>query len=143
MTRIVQEKFQVRPPQNHNDEEPGWTNDKSARAKKNTPGREGAAGGDAESRFVDNAVFYNGLPPGMDVEDQELTDQRRLDIVMGGATDISKDYNPGAVEKGFTRKKMLGTDDEYSNEHTDIFYGEAKVGDDIGFVERGNLLDRM
>ena len=142
MSKIVQEKFQIRSQENRNDEESGWASAQSARAKKNTPGREGRSGGDYDSRYQDNDVNYNSLPPGMDIEDQEMTDQRKFDIVMGGATDVSKDYNAKAVKQGYTRLKMLGTDDQYTNEHTDIFYGEAKVGDDVGFVERGNLLDR-
>jgi len=140
MTRIVQEKFQVRMPQNHNDEESGWISDKQARAKKNTPGAEDI---NPNHNRQSSGAFYNSLPPGMDVEDQEMTDQRRFATVVSGESDVSKDFNEGAIKKGYTRRKMLTTDDEYTNEHTDIFYGEANVDGEVGFVERGNMLDRL
>lgn len=144
MPGILQEKFQVDNPQQKNDDaSSGWVNDKAARAKKNTPGREGRAGGDGPSRFIDNAVLYNSLPPGMDIEDQEMTDQRKFDICMGGESDVSKDWNPEAVRQGYQRKPMRATDDEYSNAHVDAFYDEIKVDGDVGFTERNNVLDRM
>jgi len=144
MTRIVQEKFQIRPKDPKTDcESCDWASDKSARAKKGTPGREGRSGGDPRSRSMDNAVAYNTLPPGMDIDDQELLDSRAMPFSMGGATDVSRDYNAAAVRDGFQRKGMLTTDDEYTNEHTDTFYGEVDVDGDVGFAERGNLLDRL
>lgn len=145
MPGILQEKFQVDNPQQRNDdaEGRGWTSDKSARAKKNTPGREGREGGDPGSRAMNNAVGFNSLPPGTDLEDQEMTDQRRFDTVMSGASDVSRDFNAEAVAKGFQRKAMRPTDDEYSNAHVDAFYDEIKVDGDVGFVERNNVLDRL
>jgi hypothetical protein len=140
---VVQEKFQVTPPQNHNDEEAGWISDKAARAKKNTPGREGQAGGDSASRTMDNSVFYNGLPPGMDVEDQEVTDQRKFPFRMASEGDVTPDYSQKAMKTGFTPHKCCPTDDQYSNEHTDAFYDSVKVDGVEGFVERNNMLDRM
>jgi hypothetical protein len=79
----------------------------------------------------------------MDVEDQELTDQRVFPMTQGGESDVSHDYNAGAVAKGFTRKKCCPTDDEYSNAHTDAFYDSVKVDGVEGFVERNNMLDRL
>ena len=144
MPGILQEKFQVDNPQNPNDDaQSGWIPDRAARVKKNTPGREGAPGGDSDSRFINNAVFYNGLPPGMDIEDQEMTDQRKFGMVMGGESDVSKDWNQEAVRTGFTRKKMNATDDEYTKAHVDAFYDEINVDGDIGFAERNNMLDRL
>lgn len=145
MPGILQEKFQVDNAQQANDdaEGRGWTNDKSARAKKNTPGREGLPGGDPSSRPMNNAVLFNSLPPGMDIEDQEMTDQRRFGTVMSGASDVSLDFNAEAVEKGYTRRSMRATDDEYSNAHVDAFYDEIKVEGDVGFTERNNVLDRL
>jgi hypothetical protein len=145
MTRIVQEKFQVRPEDNRNDDaHSGWIGDKAARTKKNTPGREGRRGGDYDSRYMDNAVGFNSLPPGMDIEAQEMTDQRKFDIVIQSQTDAWPTYpNAEEFKKGYKRKKMLTTDDEYTGAHTDIFYGEITEDGETGFVERGNLLDRM
>jgi hypothetical protein len=143
---ILQEKFQVDNPQQRNDDaQSGWVNDKSARAKKNPPNsmREGRPGGDYDSRYMGNAVQYASLPPGMDIEDQEMTDQRRFTICMGGESDVSADWNAEAVKNGFKRKPMRATDDEYSNAHVDAFYDEIKVDGDVGFTERNNVLDRM
>ena len=141
---IMQEKFQVQVPPNANDNShSGWVSDKSARVKKNTPGREGRSGGDPESKKMNNALFLNSTPPGMDLEDQELTDQRRMKLVMSGESDVSADYNSGAVREGYTKRKMLPTDDMYTNEHNDAFYGECTVDGETGFLERNNMLDRL
>lgn len=129
MTRIVQEKFQVKAPPNRNDEEAGWVSADAARTTKGTPSGNGA--------------HFNKLPPGSNIKRQAVTDQPGFPMSMAGETDVSHDANAAALKSGFTRKKMLGTDDEYTNEHTDLFYGEARVGDEVGFVERGNLLDRL
>lgn len=146
MAGIMQEKFQVDYPQSKSDDEhSGWLTDKEARAKKMLPNamHEGAEGGEYDSRYQGNAVQFNSLPPGMDIEDQEMTDQRKFKMVMGGESDQSKDWNTEALRAGFTRKNMRATDDEYSNAHVDAFYDEIKVGDDIGFAERNNVLDRI
>lgn len=144
MPGILQEKFQVDNAQVANDDgEGGWVSAKSARAKKGMPGREGNSGGDPDSRTMNNAVEFASLPPGMDVEDQEVTDQRQFGTVMSGASDVSKDWNAEAQAKGFTRKPMRATDDEYSNAHVDAFYDEVKVDGEVGFTERNNVLDRI
>ena len=154
MPGIVQEKFQVDNPPERNDDAQGrgWISDKEARAKKDTPGREGRQGrlgtqgqnaGDGGSRLSDKAVQYNSLPPGMDIEDQEMADQRRFQIVMSGQSDVSRDYNPESIKNGERRLPMRATDDEYSNAHVDAFYDEIKVDGDVGFTERNNTLDRM
>lgn len=129
MSRIVHEKFQVRVPQNKSDEESGWVGDKSSRTKK------GLAP-------ASNTKPYNDLPPGMVIGSQDLSDQHSMTYAMAGTTDVSHDTNAESLRRGFKRKKMLTTDDEYTNEHTDIFYGEVTVDGDTGFVERANLLDR-
>lgn len=145
MPGILQEKFQVDNPQQKNDDaSSGWVTDRSARTKKGTPpGREGRPGGDPQSQHIDNAVFWNGLPPGTNIEDQEATDQRQFKTTMGGESDVSADFNATAVRQGYKRKPMRATDDEYSNAHVDAFYDEIKVGEDVGFTERNNVLDRM
>ncbi len=143
MSRICQEKFQVDYPLNHNDEECCWVSDKSARMKKGTPGREGRAGGDWPSKTMDNAVFYNSLPPGDDLEDQEISDQRRMPLTMGGESDVSHDWNPTAVREGWSPRAMRPTDDMYTREHNDAFYDEMTVDGVTGFIERNNMLDRM
>ena len=149
MPKVVQEKFQVTfPDYNSSNEEDnqGWCTDMEARAKKGTPGREGKAGGDPDSRFTNNALMLNGLPPGMDIEDQEFSDIRMMGINVSG--NMANGYAQGDVtnnevhaislRKGFDRKALLSTDDAYTREHNDAFY------DDVGgFVERNNYLDRL
>jgi hypothetical protein len=144
MPGILQEKFQVDNPQQRNDDaQAGWITDKEARAKKGTPGREGREGGDAASQRMNNAVLYARLPPGMDLEDQEMADIRQMPIGMGGTSDVSRDWNREAVRTGFKRLPMRATDDEYSNAHVDAFYDEMDVDGNVGFAERNNVLDRM
>jgi hypothetical protein len=148
MPKIVQEKFQVNYPdkQSSAENQHGWLTDMQARAKKGTPGREGSAGGDHLSRFMNNAAFFNSLPPGMDIEDQELNDIRKMGISIAGnmpseyATGdlTNNEVNAMSLRTGFDKKKLLQTDDEYTREHNDAFY------DDVGgFVERNNYCDRM
>lgn len=147
MSRIVQEKFQVNNPQNRNDDaNSGWVTDKSARAKKGTPGREGRPGGDWESKFMGNAFLYNTLPPGADIKDQEFSDIRRQERDgnnMGTGDQVTVDVTTESVRQGFSRKKLLSTDDMYTREHNDAFYDVVQVEGVEGFVERNNMLDRM
>ena len=142
MSRICQEKFQVEYPENRLDEECCWVSDKSARTKKGTPGREGRAGGDPSSRTMDNAVFYESLPPGEDLEDQEVSDQRVMPMTMGGESDVSRDWNATAVRDGWSPRRLRPTDDQYTREHNDAFYDEMTVDGVTGFIERNNMLDR-
>lgn len=137
MGKIVQEKFQEEFMHAPEGIETGrWLDDKSARVNKGIPrGEEG--------------VMLNSLPPGMDIDDQEMADIRHQPESMSGHTDISHDDpGPGTTRRGFHRKQMRPTDDLYTNEHVDLFYGEVKVEVEdgemaTGFLERGNMLDRM
>jgi hypothetical protein len=72
--------------------------------------------------------------PGLNIDDQVTTN---MPLVMAGATDVTNHTNKGAFVKGFTKAEMKGTDDQYTGEHTDLFYGDAG-----GFVERNNYMDR-
>jgi len=148
MPKIVQEKFQVNYPdrQSSAENQHGWLTDVEARAKKMMPGREGVPGGDSESRFMNNAAFFNSLPPGMDIEDQEIVDIRKMGVNVSGNMPCeyaegdltNNELNKVSLRDGFHKKKLLQTDDEYTREHNDAFY------DDVGgFVERNNYLDRM
>lgn len=126
MRGFVQEKNQVTEPMNRSDESSGWVSDKSARVKKG----------------LNDSAQLNRLPPGSDIEAQAVTDQRAMPLSMGGETDVSQDYNGGAVNKGFTRKPMRCTDEMYTREHNPVFYDTISVDGHEGFVERGNVLDR-
>jgi hypothetical protein len=150
--KFVQEKYQVNV--EPYDDEAGnhaWLTDTSARAKKETPGREGASGGDYDSRFMNNAMFTNTLPPGMDIEDQEFTDQRKFNHSIAGndssghnAGDVTRDLTAKSARNGFDRKECCPTDDAYTREHNDAFYDEIRLnGDEVGFIERNNYQDRL
>jgi hypothetical protein len=158
MSKIVQEKYQVNYDQQDNDDAfgeghrgQGWITDLEARAKKCMPGREGRPGGDSDSRPMNNAVMFHSLPPGMDIEDQEVCDIRKMGISLNGnmpedgATgDVTNmEVTASSLRKGFHRKKMLSTDDAYTREHNDAFYDVVEVEGDAGFVERNNYLDRV
>jgi hypothetical protein len=121
-----------------------------ARVKKNTPGREGEPGGDYNSRYATVNVMNNSLPPGMDIEDQEYTDQREFNSSIAGnnpmgrnAGDVTHDLNAVSARKGFDRKVCCPTDDQYTREHNDAFYDSIEMDGVEGFVERNNMLDRL
>ena len=127
MPGILQEKFQVDNAPNANDDaHSGWVSDRSARDKKGVSGQ-------------DSVV----LPPGMDIEKQRLPPRSAMPMTMGGESDVSADWNAGAVKKGYTRKPMSAQDDEYTNAHRDAFYDEMTVDGETGFAERNNMLDRL
>lgn len=114
---IVQEKYQktfTQPAEQHE-----WVSSASARRTQGV-GRK-----------------LNRLPPGTNIENQADSQQNDFPMSLAGDSDISADASSG-LEKGFTKRAMKATDDEYTNQHNDAFY------DDLGgFVERNNMLDRI
>lgn len=125
---IIQEKFQtVLPSQPDGDNK--WKSFKSAEAKKGIPSG--------------NNAFFNTLPPGMDIEDAEIADIRQQPLHLAGEGDVSGDTNRGALRKGFTRREMRPTDDEFTRQHNDAFYDECTVDGQTGYLERNNMLDRL
>lgn len=141
--KIVQEKCQTtsRVGDSSDSDNPhgGWVDDRAARVKKGLPGREGRHGGDPTSRSMDNAVFYNSLPPGMDVDDQETIDSRQQPLVTPGRTDFTVDSTAEDLARGFSKKRMLSTDEPQAGR---VFYDEVTVDGKTGFLERNNTLDR-
>ncbi len=99
-----------------------WVDSKSAR-RANMPSDDGAK--------------FNCMPPGMSIDNQKDADIHATPLVLAGTSDVSCDTNPESLARGFTHRAMGGTDDQYTDEHVDYFYGD--VG---GFVERNNYLDR-
>ena len=94
-------------------------------------------------------AMYNSLPPGMDIEDQEYCDIRRMQVVdVTGYNQVSRETgtsprSPMQMRKGFARLNLLSSDDEYTREHNDAFYEEVTIEGESGFVERNNMLDRL
>lgn len=144
--RIIQEKMQAvsKPVTSEVNE---WVEARTVRVKKGAPGREGRHGGDPTSRQMNNAAHFGSLPPGMDLEDQELTDQRTFrhstNGNMGDGGDVTQELTPKVLVDGFSIKRMSPTDDDYTNEHADVFYMEVTVDGVTGYLERGNTLDRL
>ena len=85
----------------------------------------------------------NYTPPGMCIENQARKRIENMPLSMAGATDVSKLVTDSGFARGFTRLDMKGTDDQYSGEHMDHFYGECCDEEgNIGFTERNNYVDR-
>lgn len=141
MSRIVQEKFEVRSARKPEGPEGGaWRSDGSVRTKKrihtkNATGRFESVRGD----------LYNSLPPGSDISDQEVADLKTPVMAgeMGTGSQQTHDVSLESFRTGFARKKMRPTDDMYTREHNDAFYDTVTVDGVEGFVERNNYLDRL
>lgn len=86
----------------------------------------------------DDPRKFNTLPPGMEIDNQKRVQIQSMPLTLSGRNDVSGKMDaPESMERGFTRLEMKGTDDQYTGEHVDHFYGDAG-----GFVERNNYLDR-
>lgn len=134
----LQEKFQITIP-GKDDEVDAWVDQGSVRST-------------GEAGFIHSNNVYpdadvtnktNFMPPGMDISNQRRKRIEQMPFSMSGMTDVSRDTSDGAFGKGFTRRNMGASDDQYTGEHVDHFYGEAVDSDgNVGFVERNNYLDR-
>jgi len=139
---MMQEKFEVRSEPNHSDDlGNAWASDKSARTRKGLQTR--AAGNGRYESFTGDA--YNCLPPGTNIEDQEIADIRTEGKAgaMGTGSQVTEDVTRASIRQGFDRKRLSPTDDMYTREHNDAFYDSVKVDGVEGFVERNNMLDRL
>lgn len=125
---LCQEKFQTIQPEGK-PEDHDWVDFKSARRVNGTPSGKSA--------------MFNALPPGMNVEDQAVAEFHDTPESLAGQTDVSNNVYPSNLHRGYSKLNMRPTDDMYTNEHCDAFYGEAKVDGDVGFCERNNMLDRL
>jgi len=123
----LQEKFQISVPAKEEAGEPwlDWTD-----AKKHQAGR--------EVTKEEAAQLYTRLNriPGVNIDDAVTG---AMPFGFAGSTDVTDQINAKALSpsQGFTKHDMKGTDDQYTGEHTDLFYGDAG-----GFVERNNYMDR-
>ena len=140
---FLQEKFQITLPPTSDDNE-GWTTQESAR-KTGEPGfmhRNNSTSAEIVS------VKFNQVGPGMDISNQMRARINPMPLSIAGQTDVTDNVKPKSMLGGFTRLDMKGTDDMYTGEHVDLFYGCAYGQDDEGntyegFVERNNNLDRL
>lgn len=131
MNKLAQEKFQITVPGKIEGDEP-WASAASARrSQADVP-----SFCPATSDQTDGSKF-NYMPPGMEIDSQCIAQINNMPHSMAGESDVSKDTNSESFAKGFSKRPMKGTDDLYTGEHVDHFYGDAG-----GFVERNNYLDR-
>ena len=128
----VAEYFQITVPfkEGQDEQDGGWASDKSAHT------HEGNTQPDEDNKF-------NKMP-------QTYLQDGRSHFAkgFGGDTDVSgvsTFENPEKLfEDGYKRREMKATDDQYSGEHIDLFYGEAvDEKGQTGFAERNNYLDRL
>ena len=141
---IRQEKLEyVVTDESHEHDNTQWLDAQKARVKKGAPGREGRHGGDQESKAMNNAVFLNSLPPGMDHADAEFSDIRQQDLSRGNlgngdqyTTDVTRD----SLAHGYSKKPLSSTDAALSEKGG--FYSEIEVDGKTGFLERRNVMDR-
>jgi hypothetical protein len=117
----LQEKFQITVPAKEEKGE-AWA---SAKSQRHLNGAE------------EGCEKFNFLPPGMEIENQERSRQDNMALSVAGESDVSADTNPDSFRDGFKKRTMKGSDDQYTGEHVDHFYGDAG-----GFAERNNYLDR-
>lgn len=134
----LQEKFQITVPGKIEDGE-GWAADASARKT----GESGFLHSNNAYSDGDATAKFNFTPPGMDITNQKRGTFNHMPFSLASQTDVTNCVSPDAMERGFSRLNMKGTDDQYTGEHMDHFYGECcdELGN-VGFVERNNYLDR-
>jgi hypothetical protein len=130
MPNHLQEKFQITVPGKEEQGEP-WASFESAREPQGIPDWRSRKTTDIDGRK------FNSMPPGMDISNQLYAEICPMPLSMAGESDVSADTNPTSFAEGFKKREMHGTDDQYTGEHVDQFYGDAG-----GFVERNNYLDR-
>ena len=133
------EKFQITAPP---EPEPGhtWTTLDTYRRT----GEAGFAHSTTKNAFGVSSAQFNEMPPGEDISNTPRKRINNMPLSMAGETDVSNNVTTENLHRGFFRAPMQGTDDQYSGEHIDLFYGE--VEDELGncgFVERNNYLDRL
>ena len=135
MSKVVQEKFQVNEPLKP-DAGDTWKSDSSARTRKGLQTRHDS--GVYNSYRAD----LNCLPPGMNIDDQEVKDINPMRTVTGGTDDVTDNPSGRDFSNGFVSLQLRPTDDMYTREHHDAFYDEVTVDGVTGFLERNNTLDR-
>ena len=139
----LQEKFQITVPQKEETaDNEAWAWPMRGNTKvRDTHGVEQMHSNNSTAGEFASDKKYNQLPPGMDLANQLRPPQFNNKYTIGGRSDVRNSRSnlegPEAMERGFTRIEMKGTDDQYTGEHVDHFYGDSG-----GFAERNNYLDR-
>lgn len=132
----LKEKFQITLPDPTQEDE-GWADLSTAQTKK------GEHPYNNRTAFEETDGKFNETAPGMDITNQ-FRETPNMPYHLDGHSDVTKN-DKDFLKKGYSRAKMTGTDDQYTGEHIDLFYGTAygDSRDEIGFIERNNYLDRQ
>ena len=136
MSKIVQEKFEIREPNPSDKDQGPWASDASARTRKGLQQRHDSG------KYQSYRADLNMLPPGMNIDEQQVREINSMRTVTGGTDDVTDNPVGSNFSKGYVGLKMKGTDDLYTNEHVDVFYNSVEVDGVEGYLERGNVLDR-
>jgi hypothetical protein len=124
----LKEKFQITVPGKDTGDEP-WATFESARDVRGEPTYN-------NNTSCEVAMgFFNEMPPNMDI-DNAVKKPCKMEWFLDGDNDVTKN-DPDFLKKGYSKFRLKGTDDQYTGEHIDLFYGDAG-----GFIERNNYLDR-
>jgi hypothetical protein len=107
-------------------------------------------GEEDDNHFVDlksQRVLYQSEPENFRIGQNRVYDatspREKFVQGFGGDTDVSNGCDAKSLDRGYHRMDMGGTDDQYTGEHMDLFYGEVvDEKGQSGFVERNNYLDR-
>jgi hypothetical protein len=98
--------------------------------------------------YVNMAVAGNDGPTWTDMQEWVWSEHGGAPLVTASDSDVTNSVmQPKHLRDGFTLHDMGNTDDQYTGEGVDQFYGDATGEDDAGnrysgFVERNNYLDR-
>lgn len=144
----LQDKFQITVPAREEAGEP-WADleHMNSHLVKRVTSRRGTLDLYPRAGGVEHEVRLNNMPP---TEISEpVIEAQGMKLYVAGSTDVTDVVNPWDLKRGWARHTMGMTDDEYTGQHADLFYGEAHGTDDgggpgyDGFVERNNYLDRL
>jgi hypothetical protein len=133
----LKEKFQITLPNPNPEQDGDWASFESARdTKEEHPYNNRQSADKPDGKF-------NEMPPGMENSNQFADIHDMPFALANGQSDVTKP-DKDLLKKGYTRAKLTGTDDQYTGEHIDLFYGIAygDTKDEVGFIERNNYLDR-
>ncbi len=167
----LQDKFQITVPYNSNDDSSSegsgwvWAQAGTIRPRPMQGGYSdglisdfslGPKRGDATPMTVPSGDFgcanqasaRNDPPYTSDMQEWVIKENGGMDMTLMSESDITKSVVARkSLMDGFTLHDLGNTDDQYTGEGVDHFYGDAEGEDDgknryTGFVERNNYLDR-
>lgn len=139
---MMQEKFQrVEKIPSDDDHSNSWVSQESQRIAHGTPEmmmRSIRPGAPNQADFM--SPDTNALPPGMFNDNQWPALRPQGDYVTSGASDVTGNVEGSVLKQGFKRQEFTPEQSDY--DRPALFYDEATVDGETGFLERHNYLDR-